>query len=94
MMLNLEGIPRKDGDYDLRLSMWGENMGYLLGAQELQQVPASRLRGSVALVSHAEGKAVRHIFEQFKAGGGRMAHYPQRTFGPIAGCIGQLFSCD
>ena len=90
MMLNLEGVPSGNGNYDLRLSVWAENAGELLGAQELRQIPASRLRGNVALVSHSAGMKVHHVFEQFKVGGGRFAHYPERTFGPIAGTLYSL----
>ena len=90
MMLNLEGVPRDDGYYDLRLSVWAQNSGDLLGAQELQKVPASRLRGNVALVSHPGGNKVQHIFEDFKVGGGRLQHHPQRVFGPIAGTLYSL----
>lgn len=90
MMLNLEGIPRPGNLYDLRLSVWAQHAGDLLGAQELAAVPASRLRGGVALVSHPAGTPVRHIFEDFKVGGGRLQPHPDRTFGPIAGTLYSL----
>jgi alkaline phosphatase D len=90
MMLNLEGIPRNDGHYDLRLSVWAHRSGELLAAQELTGIPAERLRGNVALVAHPAGQDVRYIFESFKVGGGRFEHHPERTFGPIAGTLYSL----
>lgn len=87
MMLNLEGVPQSDGTYNLRLSVWAQHSEKLLGAQEIKQVQASQLRGSVALVSHSDGKDVRHVFEHFEVGGGRMDHHPERTFGPVAGTL-------
>lgn len=87
MMLNLEGVPQDDGTYDLRLSVWAQHSGELLGAQEIKQIQASRLLGNVALVSHPDGKDVRHTFDHFEVGGGRMDHHPERTFGPIAGTL-------
>ena len=90
MMLNLEGIPRNDGLYDLRLSVWAQHSGELLGAQELQGVPASHLLGNVALVAHSQGQEVFHVFESFRVAGERLAHHPERTFGPVAGTLYSL----
>lgn len=87
MMLNLEGVPGEGEAYDLRLSVWARHSGELLGAQELRGVPASRLRGNVALVAHPEGKPVRHLFGALRAGGGRLAAHPERAFGPVAGTL-------
>jgi alkaline phosphatase D len=87
MVLNLESVPVSYSHHGLRLSVWDQQSGELLGAQEMEQIPASRLRGSVALVSHSYGRDVQHIFSQFKAGGGRLERHPERTFGPVAGTL-------
>jgi alkaline phosphatase D len=87
MMLNLEGLPERDGFYRLRLSAWALHSGELLGAQEIFQVPASRLIGNVALVSHSDGKSVQHAFEGFKLGGGKFQMDESHSFGPIAGAL-------
>lgn len=87
LTLNLEGIPQEGGTYDLRLTVWARNSGDLLGACELPGVPASRLLGNVGLVSHGDGKPVRHAFGDFKVGGERFVKHPERTFGPVAGTL-------
>jgi len=89
MMVNLEGVPRPAGGYDLRLSVWAQHAGDLLGAVELPNVPAERLLGNVALAAHP-GQGARHRFEGFKAGGTRLAAHPERAFGPIAGTLYSL----
>ncbi|MCD6351081.1 MAG: alkaline phosphatase D family protein [Armatimonadetes bacterium] len=90
MMLELEGVPRPGGTYDLRLSVWAHHAGDLLGAQELRGVPAARLLGNVGLVSHAAAAGVAHRFEDFKVGGGRLVAHPEHAFGPIAGTLYSL----
>ncbi|MCL5269655.1 MAG: hypothetical protein M1457_03660 [bacterium] len=87
MIVELEGAPAGDGRYDLRLSVWAENAGTLLGAQELRGVPADRLRGNVALISAPGRLDVHHNFERFRVGGGRFESHPERTFGPVAGTL-------
>ncbi|MCP5119255.1 MAG: hypothetical protein GY953_51290, partial [bacterium] len=84
-VLNLEGVPAGAGKYSLRL--WAWDGATLLAATELSEVDGSRLLGNVALVSHNGGKRVTHRFEDFRVGGGRLAHHPERTFGPIAGTL-------
>jgi len=86
MMVNLEGVPRADGRYDVRLSVWAEHAGDLLGAVELCGVPAERLRGNVALAAHPV-QGARHQFEDLRVGGDRLAHHPERAFGPVAGTL-------
>ncbi len=90
MVLNLEGIPRPGGTYELRFSVWAQHAGDLLAAAVLPSVPAKRLLGGVALVAHSAGKRVTHIFEDFMIGGGRFEHHPDHTFGPIAGTLYSL----
>ncbi len=85
--LDLEGIPAGQGNYDLRLSAWSRTGARLLGAAELRGIPARRLRGNVALVSHSAGRDVVHVFRSFRVGGGRLVHHPERAFGPIAGTL-------
>ena len=63
MMLTLEGVPQSDGLYTLRLSVWSQHAGKLLGARELINMSANRLRGNIALIAHADGKNVAHIFK-------------------------------
>ena len=90
MVLNLEGIPQSGGLYTLRLSVWSQHAGKLLGARELTSMSANRLRGNIALVAHADGENVAHIFEDLKVGGDRLQFHPHRTFGPIAGTLYSL----
>ena len=90
MVLNLEGIPQSGGLYTLRLSVWSQHAGKLLGARELTSMSANRLRGNIALIAHADGKNVAHIFEDLKVGGDRLQFHPHRTFGPIAGTLYSL----
>jgi len=90
MMPNLEGIPQSDGLYTLRLSVWSQHAGKLLSARELTNMSANRLRGNIALIAHADGKNVAHIFEGLKVGGDRLQFHPHRTFGPIAGTLYSL----
>jgi alkaline phosphatase D len=91
MALNLSGIPQDDGRYTLRLSVWAYHAGDLLGAIELEDVPAERLRGGIALVSDPGGQvAARHSFHTFTVGGEKLDHHPGRTFGPVAGTLHTL----
>ena len=88
--LQLAGIPANQDVYTLRLSVWDEDGG-LLSAAELENVSASRLRGTVALAASSdspEGLTCR--FRRFRIGGGRLVHHPGRTFGPIAGTLYSL----
>ncbi len=85
--LDLEGVPSGQGKYDLHLTAWETDSSRLLGAAELRGIDAARLLGNVALVSHSAGRDVVHEFESFEAGGGRLAHHPEQTFGPVAGTL-------
>ena len=85
--LDLEGVPSGQGKYDLHLAAWETESSRLLGAAELRGIDAARLLGNVALVSHSAGLDVVHEFESFEAGGGRLAHHPEQTFGPVAGTL-------
>jgi len=85
LRLDLEGIPVGD-TYTLRLSLWARHAGTLLGAQEIQGVPARRLRGNVALVAHPVSGA-RYVFADFRVAGAKFDEHPEQTFGPIAGCL-------
>lgn len=87
MVLNLEGVPAANDTYDLRFSVWAQNAGDLLGAQELRGIPAARFRGNVALVANPGGPATRHVFEEFAVGGEKLVPHPERAFGPIAGAL-------
>lgn len=87
MTLNLEGVPSADGTYLLRLSVWARHSGELFIAQELPGVPAARLRGNVAFAASPGGPNTIHYFGYPKAGGERLVHHPERTFGPCAGTL-------
>ncbi len=89
-MLNLEGLPGENGRYDLRFSAWAHHVGALLGAVELKDVPADRLLSNIALVANPGKEGAKHQFETVKAGGQRVAHFPDREFGSIAGIVYSL----
>jgi alkaline phosphatase D len=87
ILLSLEGIPLGTGRYNLRLSAWSSMGKELLGAAEIANVDAAKLLGGVALASHCGGLNVVHMFRDFRVGGERLEHYPDRAFGPIAGTL-------
>jgi len=87
MTLNLEGVPTDDDTYTLRLSVWARHSGELFVAQELPNVPADRLRGSVAFAANPGGPNTIHYFGYPKAGGEKLVPHPERSFGPCAGTL-------
>lgn len=85
--LELEGVPSRDGAYDVHLTAWDAESSRLLGAAEMHGIDAARLLGNVALVSHSAGRDVVHEFDSFEVGGGRLVHHPEQAFGAIAGTL-------
>ncbi|NIA13522.1 MAG: hypothetical protein GWP08_05530 [Nitrospiraceae bacterium] len=92
LVLRLEGYATSSSHFTLRLTAWNRETQVLLAARIVDRVPARRLRGNVALVSHPGlgPTATRHRFEQLLVGGERLVHHPERAFGPIAGTLFSL----
>ncbi|MDY7108829.1 MAG: alkaline phosphatase D family protein [Planctomycetota bacterium] len=85
--LELRAEPLTAGMYRLKLTARDSRTGRIIGRQEMP-VPADRLVGNVALVSHpgtkAEGRgAGRFWFRDWSLAGGKVEHHPDRALGPI-----------
>lgn len=87
LILLLEGTPGKKGRYDLKLTLKNPESNQVLAYNELKHLDEKLLIGNIALVSHAAGSPVIHMFASLSVGGDRIRNFPDRTFGPIAGTL-------
>ncbi|WP_101298358.1 alkaline phosphatase D family protein [Halegenticoccus soli] len=87
--LDLEVLPRGDDRFDVRLTARDAANGEHLGTAIRRDVAEAAVTGGIALVSSppAERPGARWWFRNFRTGGGKVAEYPKRTFGPIAGAL-------
>ncbi len=87
VILSLDANPAGKGTYTLRFAVWDAGTKELLAVTELKGVGEQRLLGTVALVSHQAGTKMNHNFRHFSVGGERLAYFPERAYGPIAGTL-------
>lgn len=77
-----------DGENLLTLSAHDPKTGKILAQIEEEDVPSQQLHGSLVLVSNFSGLGRNNEipccwFDDWKASGSKLIHYPERTFGPI-----------
>ena len=87
VILNCE-IKNVDGKYNLRLTAFDPKTKKELASVEEQDVPSQQLYGSIALVSNFDKKPRNNEvpscwFDDWTMTGSKLAHYPEREFGPI-----------
>ncbi|WP_164974764.1 alkaline phosphatase D family protein [Halegenticoccus tardaugens] len=87
--LALDLLPQLDGRFEVRLTVRDEPTGELLGAAVRCDVPEAELTGGIALVSSPPPRkpGARWWFRDLRTGGEKVASFPDRTFGPIAGTL-------
>ncbi|WP_266080623.1 alkaline phosphatase D family protein [Haladaptatus caseinilyticus] len=85
--LSLDIIPEKSGFFTVQLIAHDAFTEAFLGKAIMHHVPDSRLLGGISLVSSPEPNqsGTRWWFQDLQTGGEKVATYPDRTFGPIAG---------
>ncbi|MDB2358194.1 alkaline phosphatase D family protein [Opitutales bacterium] len=86
-VLSLEVIPTDAQHCTLRLSSWNHDESRLLSAVELTDVSSDLLQGNIALVANGGKRGAEVSFKDWQIGGERLANYPDRSFGPIAGTL-------
>lgn len=85
--LRVIGVRSSPGWFVLRLSLF-DTHGEALGETTLVEVPARRLRGSIALAARPRfAQDTAHEFWGLKVSGDRIEDHPERAFGPIAGVL-------
>ncbi len=90
--LDLRGTPAGDGLFDLRLSATDLITGRLIDEKTLRGVPEADILGGIGLFAHpkSEGEAAQFWFDEFRAGGAKVAVHPERAFGPVASTLYSL----
>ncbi len=86
-LLTFRAVPSGKGTYTLTLTLSDINSGKLLKSAVITEIPAGKLKGNIALVSHNGGHPLIHKFRFVKVGGDRIVHHPDHFFGPVAGTL-------
>lgn len=85
LRLDLNLNPGKNG-YTLTLKAMDLIKNKMLSRLDIRELPPDRFVGNVALVSHggyAEDADNRFAFRDWKIGGSKLEHFPDRNLGPI-----------
>ena len=90
--LDLRGKPAGEGLFDLTLSATDLVTGRLIDERTLRGVPESDILGGFGLFAHprSRGEAAQFWFDDFRAGGTKIAVHPERAFGPVASTLYSL----
>ena len=90
--LQLDILPQRNGEFDLRLKAIDTQWGIPLSSAIRRQISERNLLGGIALVSSPPpGKSgTRWWFKEFRTAGTKIRVHPDRTFGPIAGTLYSL----
>lgn len=83
VLLKLTAEPDQPGQYSVSLEVLDPESNQVL-AQVSTRIPAGRLLGNLALVSHPGQGGARFAFRQWQVKGSKVSAHPQDTLGPIA----------
>ncbi len=86
--LDVDILPQGDGRFTVHISVQ-QSGGERIARATRRNVPGSHLLGGISLVSSPPTgqPGARWWFEDVRTGGTKIAEYPERTFGPIAGTL-------
>ncbi|WP_435156965.1 alkaline phosphatase D family protein [Haladaptatus sp. DFWS20] len=87
--LNVDILPERDDRFTVHVSVREHPSGVRIASATRRNVPGSNLSGGISLVSSppTNQPGARWWFDTIRTGGAKIAEYPERTFGPIAGTL-------
>jgi len=90
--LDLRGVPAGDGLFDLTLAATDLTTGRLIDEKTLRGIPEADILGGFGLFAHSmsKGESAQFWFDEFRAGGAKVAVHPEHAFGPVASTLYSL----
>ena len=83
--------PVENDRFDIRLMAYDAESGEELSFIVKTGLPASIFRGNIAIASSpSENKGARFGFSNIQIGGEKISHHPERSLGPVMGCLHSL----